>query len=123
MPFRSGTGTDAAKCLRGEDWAFIRSVQATSQYLPEAYIWNFPGTQKPAINQLHEELNKADLTNAYNWLKAWEREQAWGTSLDTTADFRGWNVGGPNVPNYNLPDYINADQYHYVLKMMIQNPL
>lgn len=51
LPFRwENDGLNAGKCLRGEDWAFIYSVQASSVDLPDPYIWNFNRPSTGVIN-------------------------------------------------------------------------
>lgn len=70
MPFRTANdGLNAKKCLRGEDWAFIMSVQKYCNNIPDPFVWNFP---HPATGTLYTKLARANVENAYNWLKTWE---------------------------------------------------
>lgn len=60
MPFRNNnpTGINSKRCLRGEDWGFIKSVQHISNVLPDIWLWNF---NRPSSNTLHQNLDKQDI--------------------------------------------------------------
>ena len=72
MPFRTSQdwlSPNAHNVLRGEDWAFIKSVQKYCNDIPDPFVWNFA---HPATNTLYTKLARDNVENAYNWLKTWE---------------------------------------------------
>lgn len=121
MPFRYAIdgGINAKKCLRGEDWAFLKSVQTACAY-PEPYVWNFV---RPSATTLHATLDKSNLQQSWDWLKAYEARQCWGNACGPLNSAVWW-MGTPGTPDLGCAQWTSAQDCEYaVCKSYVAQPL
>lgn len=78
MPMRSGTGVYAKKCIRGEDWAFLHTLTNRIRNLPSYNLWP---SYSPPVPAATSQIEKSQLQAMYNFLKATESAQCFGTGI------------------------------------------